>query len=242
MKVSPLSTSVTVGVRASTIAAFLLAMALVCETRAQFTALYTFPSSGADVPSVSNVSFTAFSGTNVTLGYSSSNQNTSTSGWALNGSAADTSEYLSFGLQANPGYTLDVSQLTFKASRSGTGPSNISIGIFVGGASQGVSSAFTPTNTATATTSAMGTALTYNFADLTSIVATSLVEFRIYGWGATGSTGTLRLDELTVSGAVNLTAVPEPSTYALGAGMVTFVAVLVRRKKSINAADFVQRR
>jgi hypothetical protein len=203
---------------------------LSCETNAQFTAIYTFSSAATDVPTVNNVTFTALTATNVTLNYSGTNQNTSTSAWLTNGASANTTEYLSFGLQANSGYTLDLSQLTLKASRSGTGPANISVELFVGGVSQGISTTFTPTNTTTGTTAAMGAAWVYDFTDLTSIVATSLVEFRIYGWGGTGSTGTLRLDELSLSGSVNLSPVPEPSNYALAAGILTFLAIVVRRK------------
>lgn len=199
-------------------------------SRAQFTATYTFTTSATDVPTVANVTFTALAATNVTLSYSSANQNTSTGQWTAGLGVADTTEFLSFGVQANPGYVLNLSQLSFKASRSGTGPPNISMDIFVGGVSQGVSGSFTPTNTSTATTTAMGSALTYNFTDLTSVVATNLVQFRIYGWGGTGSTGTLRLDDLSLSGAVNLTAIPEPSTYALALSTAAFLAILARRK------------
>jgi hypothetical protein len=203
---------------------------LSCETKAQFTAVYTFSSAATDVPTVSNVTFTALTATNVTLGYSATNQNTSTSAWITGGAAANTTEYLSFGLQANSGYTLDLSQLTLKASRSATGPANISVQLFVDGVSQGISSTFTPTNTTTATTAAMGSAWVYDFTDLTSIVATSLVEFRIYGWGGSAGAGTLRLDEFSLTGNVNLTAVPEPSNYALAAGLITFLAIVVRRR------------
>lgn len=200
--------------------------------RAQFTGTYAFGTAATDVPSVTNVSFGALTATNVSLTYSSGNGNVTINSWATNGVAADTTEYLSLTVQPNTGYTLDLTQLTLKESRSSTGPANISIALLLNGVLQETSSTFATTNTTTTTSSAM-TTRTFDFANLTSITATSVVQFRIYGWGGTGSTGNLRLDDIAISGSVS--AVPEPSTYAAMAGVLALAAVAVQRRRQKNA-------
>ena len=202
-----------------------------CSAHAQFTATYSFTSAITDTPSVTNVTFGSLTATNVTLAYSSSNSNTTTSAWVLSGSSADTTEYLSFTLNANTGYQLDVTQLTFKESRSSTGPASMSIAVYTGGILQETSSTFTTTNAAGATTASM-ISHTFDFADLTSVAATSIIQFRIYGWGGTNAGGTLRLDDLSVSGTA--AAVPEPSTYALLGGFAALCLVAYRRKTRLG--------
>lgn len=205
------------------------------SARAQFTAVYNFGTALTDTPSVANVTFNPITATNVTATYSSSNANFTSNQWTTAGGSPDTAEHLSFTLQVSSGYTLSLTSFSLQASRSGTGPANISVELFVGGVSQATSSTFSPTNTTSTATSGMSTH-TFDFGDLTSIAATSLVEFRIYGWGGTGSTGNLRLDDLTVNGSAT-SAIPEPSTYAAIAGACALgAAVWQRRRRSKGAA------
>ncbi len=195
--------------------------------QAQFTDTYTFPTGLADAPSLANVTFTPVSATNVSTTYSTTNQNFTTNQWVTGSSSADTSEYLSFGLQANAGFNLSLTQLTFKESRSATGPASMSIALWVDGVLRETSFTFATTNTSSTTTASMSLR-TFDFADLTSITATSLVQFRVYAWGGTGSTGTLRLDDLSISG--NVSAVPEPSAYAAFAGAAVLLGVIAQRR------------
>lgn len=198
---------------------------------AQFTGTYVFQTAVTDVPSVTNVTFTSLQGTNVSLSYSGPNQNTSTSQWVLNGVSADTAEYLSFSVSSNFGYNLSLSQISFSQSRSNTGPASIAVGLYLNSILQATSSTFSTTNTTNGASSAMVTQ-TFDFGDINNIPSTSAVQFRIYGWGGSNSGGTLRLDNIAVSGNVALAPVPEPSTYAAIFGAVALVAVVVQRRRS----------
>jgi hypothetical protein len=55
------------------------------------------------------------------------------------------------------------------------------------------------------------------------------ITLRIYGSGASSSLGTLRIDDVTLSGSV--TAVPEPATYASILGIAALVGAAIRRRR-----------
>lgn len=205
-----------------------LAILLGCSGRAQtFVATYTFASAASDTPTQTGLAFTSLSGANVTLQYSSPNTNTFTTAWVTGGASPNTSEYLSLSLQATSGYALDLSSLTFNSSRSASGPPNVRIEMFIDGTSVATSSDFTIADPGSGTTASMSSS-TFNFADQLSIAAATVVEFRFYAWGGTSSSGSLRLDDIAISGA--LAAVPEPATWGLIAGLVAFLAARHRRK------------
>lgn len=221
---------------ASIPSAVLLALCLIglaLPLRAQFTATYSFNTAATDVPTVANVSFSALDTTNVTLIYTAG-FNTSTSGWVTNGVVADTSEYVSLSFQASPGYMLDLTSLAFKESRSASGPANMSVAFFIAGDLQETSTPFTTTSGTTATSSM--SEHTFDFVDASTIPASSIVEFRFYGWGGSNVNGTLRLDDISVSGAVHASAIPEPSGYAAISALLTgFVAIVRRKRQALNA-------
>jgi len=70
---------------------------------------------------------------------------------------------------------------------------------------------------------------TFDFINQSNIAAGTAVEFRIYGWNASGS-GNLRLDNIAITGTV--TSVPEPSVYALLGGIASLALVCARRVHS----------
>lgn len=192
----------------------------------QFTATYSFPLSATDVPIIPNVTFGAVTN-NGTGGISRlSGGSISNSGWST-GDVINTGLFNSFTLEPTAGYALDLSSMSLRMSRSSTGPSSIAIGLFVDGVSQQTSSVSTITSQSV-TTSSFDT-LTFDFNDLTNIVGTA--ELRIYGWDAGGSVGTLRLDNITLTGSVSVSAVPEPSTYATMAGAASLAGAMWWRRR-----------
>jgi hypothetical protein len=100
----------------------------------------------------------------------------------------DTTRYYTFTLTPQSSCTLDVTKLSITTKTSSTGPANGSIATSAD--SFATTTSFTPNTTATPSLSVNG--------------ATGAVEIRIYGFGASGTGGTMRVDTtLTVSGALN---------------------------------------
>jgi len=65
-----------------------------------------------------------------------------------------------------------------------------------------------------------------------TLTFTSATTFRIYASGAATNTPTWRMDDLTINGSVS--AIPEPSTYALGVSTLVFLAALRRRRSALG--------
>lgn len=210
----------------------LLSLAMIAtgtSVHAQFTATYTFGSTLTDIPTVANATFAPLTATNTTVSRLSGAL-ASSANWVAGGSAADPAEFLSFSLSPDAGYELDLTSLTFKASSSSSGPLNVSVALYVGGIFQESSATFLPVITATATTAAMGSAHTFDFADHPDIGAGTSAQFRIYAWGGSSSTGTFRLDDISIHGSLQAVAIPEPSTYAVLLGAITLAGVALNRR------------
>ncbi|HEY2367742.1 MAG TPA: hypothetical protein VGH87_15200 [Polyangiaceae bacterium] len=136
------------------------------------------------------------SATNVTAGAisratsltaSSGVDSINSSNWTT-ASKLDTTRYYTFTLTPQSSCTLDVTKLSITTKTSSTGPVNGSIATSDDGFA--ATTSFTPNTTATASLSVNG--------------ATGAVEVRVYGFGASGVGGTMRVDTtLTVSGALN---------------------------------------
>ena len=212
-------------------------VAACCAAHAQFAATYNFTTAITDTPTVTNVTLNSISATNTSISRVGTTPNfiASSTSWAASGASADTSEYVSVSLHANTSYELSLTSLSFKSSNSSTGPTSFSVALYVGNALQETSSTFTSSST-TSTTSSMPT-FTFNFSDLTGVAATSLVEFRFYGWGGSSGAGALKFDDIAINGTVSAAAIPEPSTFALlgglGAlGLASFSRTRARRMKA----------
>lgn len=141
-------------------------------------------------------------------------------------------EYFSFTVSADTGFELDLTSLTFK------------------GALNNAQSAYTWALTSSVDghavdniidtgviSSGSNQAGTYEsfIVDLTgsqfqNIAAETDVEFRFYLYNYTGTVTnrSTYLDNVVLNGTVS--AIPEPSTYAMIAGMLAFVSVMVRRR------------
>lgn len=153
--------------------------------------------------------------------------------------------YLSFNVSPQAGYDLDLTSLTFKFGGSNSGGSSVTYfantelyyslnnfttaGILIGSTSNTTANQLT-----LASGSVINTGYTANF-DLSSIAALSSSEniaFRIaYTDNSASSNITFRLDDVALNGTV-ASAIPEPSAYAIIAGVLTLGLVVVRRRRA----------
>jgi len=109
------------------------------------------------------------------------------SNWTTS-SKLDTTRYYTFTLTPQSSCTLDITKLSFSTKTSSTGPASASVATSDDNFASTAS--FTPNTTATPSVSVNA--------------ATGAVEVRIYGFGAGGTGGTMRVDTtLTVTGATN---------------------------------------
>lgn len=115
------------------------------------------------------------------------------SSWST-GASIDSNEYLEVSITASTGYKINAASLSFTLAKSATGPADIriahdgSVGIY------NAQDNFTLTNTS-------NTNRNWDFSDFSSATA-GTIRFRIYGWNAGGTSGTLRIDDLTLYGAI----------------------------------------
>ncbi|MDB4474791.1 PEP-CTERM sorting domain-containing protein [Opitutaceae bacterium] len=204
-----------------------LCLSLVTSAQTLFT--YTFDSAATDQPTVTGLSFNSVSSTaQGTISFSASNY--IFDGGFSNSATLDSSTYFSFTITVDSGYTMDLTSFSFDGNRSGTGPANSVVEVFLNSSSQGTSSAFVVTDESGAPS---GETNTFDHTDLTSVTATGQVEYRIYGYNASGS-GNFRVDNLTAIGTVS--AVPEPSSFAALAGLAMLGFVATRRRSRATLA------
>ncbi|MEO0508622.1 MAG: hypothetical protein AAF065_02040 [Verrucomicrobiota bacterium] len=165
---------------------------------------------------VNNITFNAFGGQGDTPPTRTFN------GWSLNSTltVAD-EEYVSFTLQADTGFELNLTEFSFDSSRNANGPETYDVRYSIDNFATTIGTGATTNNAVTLTT---------NSIVLSDTGITDLVEFRIYGTGATGNAfGALRLDDIAVSGTVT---VPELSSASLIAGLLGVAACTLRRRRS----------
>lgn len=151
------------------------------------------------------------------------------------------SQYFEFTFTVSAGYTASLTSMDFNHRRGGTGPPNTfeirtSTDAFSGGWNAGTVQ--TIDNAAIKTTSGFSGVgeRSITFTGLSDLPAGTAVTVRIGASGASGSSATLVLDDVALSGS--LSAVPEPSSFAalLGLGTLGIVATRRRGKKSHPAA------
>jgi hypothetical protein len=145
------------------------------------------------------------------------------------GSAISGNSYFTFTIQANSGYVLNLSgaTITLTLSPSGTGPVGYALESSIGGFS--TSSAL---NTLATLTQGSANNLTVVLPSLTTYDTSSAVEFRIYGYGTTGTSGaTMSADAFSLDGTVS--AVPEPAEWGAfaAAGLLALCGRLVWRQR-----------
>ncbi len=141
-------------------------------------------------------------------------------------SAIAQDEYLSFGVNVDPGMSLNLSDLTLRYDRSSTGPNQLVILASYNG--------FTAASTPIWTDMSVSDAGENNSIPLADSGLTGTVEFRIYAWGATSSAGTFDIESLDFAGGdtrgivLSGSVVPAPGVLAL-AGIGGLLAIRRRR-------------
>lgn len=126
-------------------------------------------------------------------------------------------DYFGFVITPNAGYALNLNsaEVAFKLQVSGTGPHDISLMSSVGGFSSG-----NELQNWTFTSGAHTSSFSYDFLSSGYDSISSPVEFRIYGFDASGSGGTLSANAFSVGGSV--VPVPEPATWGVFSGFALF--------------------
>ena len=203
------------------------------------------------VPSTvdSNVTSNTFSGVGAipntgggvtNTNYASGNPNTGLAinfqGWPTG--AVDPGDYYTFTITPKAGIRMNIDNITLDERSSSTGPRNmvirsnnndINYNTNIGGpfTLSPVQNGTNPPNNgfSTYTTGTLGS----SFTNLTQAVT-----FRIYGYNAGGTGGTMRLDNVTVNG----TAVPEPLTM-IGWGSAMVLGASLKRKFNSNKKSIV---
>ncbi len=138
--------------------------------------------------------------------------------------------YFSITLQPTSGYALNLASLSFEANAGGTSsPRGFAVFSSIGGFSAG--SVLSQDNNGTGgTLTARPTQTTYSVA-LSSLAGyqnvTDSIEFRFYVQGATAQS--IDFDNITINGSVS--AIPEPSSYALLAGSTFLMVALWSRRR-----------
>ena len=150
------------------------------------------------------------------LGASTATSAFSARSWSTD--ALDLDDYFGFSISPNEGFEMNLMTLEFDERRSGSGISSWSVRTSLDGFTLDLSPGHVvvPDNTETR----LGQSV-----ELASEIFSSLdneVEFRIYGFGAEGSSGTWRIDNVQLFGEI--TPVPEPSSLISGALMGLFAA------------------
>jgi hypothetical protein len=150
-------------------------------------------------------------------------QGNPTTGSAISGTGwnvTDGSKYWEFTVTANAGFNIDLSSLTFDDQKSSTGPTGWTV---------------TVNGTTVASGQTTHSPFGGNTISLTGIPFQDLAaaDVKIYGFGASGSGGTWRVDNVTLNGSVDrgAAAVPDSLPFAYAAMALIGIMLLGRANK-----------
>ena len=108
------------------------------------------------------------------------------------GTSIDSAKYVSYNITPAEGNISYLQGTSFGSSRSGTGPASGLVSLFGNTNHEAIASqSFSPPSSTTMSNT------TFNFPD---VIAGEALTVRLTAWGATGSTGTLRFDNVTTTG------------------------------------------
>jgi len=136
-------------------------------------------------------------------------------------SELDASDYFSFTLAPDVGTSMTLTQFDFDERRSGSGPTAWTLKTSVDSFTESV---FTFSIPDTADTRSHTVVLSTSFENISGAV-----EFRLFGHGAESSSGTWRIDNVSITGTV----VPEPWEYGMVCAVVCGAVWWKRRKNMI---------
>jgi trimeric autotransporter adhesin len=197
------------------------------------------------VPTATGIAFGSFSAVGVSAN-SNAGGRFSFTGWSTGASdgsdtfagAIDLSDYFQVTIAPAALHSMDLTSITFTLQRSGTGIRQYSVRSSLDGYVSNLGASVSPAN---ANLSVVGgdifqvadTATTAQNGSLLSLSGSFLeleapVTFRFYAWNAEASGGTFSIDNVTFTGTA--TAIPEPSTYALIMGVLTFGFIVWHRR------------
>ena len=204
-------------------------LAMTCAVQAQIV-IYSFGTSGSPTTNASStasdVSASVFSGLNGTPAtgsgspvYSAGSGGSYFTATAWTG-AAPGSNYFQFTITPDFGYSISTTTLTFGYRATPTGPTAYSI--------RSSADSYTA-NLASGSFTNDGNWSSVGSISITLSGLVSATTLRLYGSGASTAGGTLRVDDVGLSGTV--TAIPESSTYAAILGTVTLLGVVIWRRR-----------
>lgn len=142
----------------------------------------------------------------------------SATGWT--GSAPGTN-YFQFTITPAEGFAVTLTSLSFGYRASSTGPNAIAFRSDADGYS---------TNLVSTSLTRDSTWYDSSSLTLTSTTFTTATTFRLYGSGASSTAGTFRVDDVRLNGSV-VSAIPEPSTYAVIAGATSLLGAVWWRRR-----------
>ncbi len=159
-------------------------------------------------------------------------------------------EYYEFTITPVAGYTVTLTSISFVVQRSGTGIRQYSVRSGLDGYASNLSASISPSNadlsvvggnvfqvvdTTTLAEAGSTVTLTSGYVELTTATT-----FRLYGFNAEASGGTFSVDSVAIFGssAVDPSAVPEPSTYAVILGGLACAAVAMRRRRFMVKEEY----
>lgn len=148
------------------------------------------------------------------------------SGWSTTG--IDLNKFYTFTVTPNSGVQMSLNSLAFAARRSPSGPQTIEVRSSLNYA--------TPLSIFSLPTADVFSPLLVSLPGTSFGNLTSPIEFRIYGYNAGGTTGSLRLDNVTLEGTV---AVPFGFTpiWGIAANGIVFGLRKLRNKQTKNNSD-----
>ncbi len=222
--------------------AFLLLFGIIVATTAAHAQLVVFNFTGTSPAQNTPWTSTSTLDSGITLtgwtlgsltGSSTNNRFTATN-WSTGATFSDASTgnaYITFSITPTSGNQLSLSgaTITYTLQNSGTGPDFYSVRSSVdsfGSDLSASSTALTGTGGITSTSLTLPSSVSYTG-------LTGAVEFRIYGWGASSGLGTLSVNAWSMTGGVS--AIPEPSTYAVIVGGVVLAGAFWQRRRTRGA-------